>query len=171
MVLKIGGSVEKVNGRELSYADFAKRYLAGSRPVVLTGITEGWNACKDWVLSDGKPNLRFFSERFGKSRVQVADCGNKEFSDQKRMEMTVAEFIERWIRNPDERSSSFYLKDWHFVKEYPEYVAYCTPIFFLDDWLNLYLDKFHMHDDPESYRERDEISCSDYRFVYMGAKG
>ncbi|KAL8457905.1 hypothetical protein ACS0TY_034863 [Phlomoides rotata] len=55
--------------------------------------------------------------------------------------------------------------------EYPDYVAYNTPVFFLDDWLNLYLDKYRMHDDPESYQERNEISCSDYRFVYMGAKG
>ena len=28
-----------------------------------------------------------------------------------------------------------------------------------------------MHRDPDSYQEKDEISCSDYRFVYMGAKG
>lgn len=57
------------------------------------------------------------------------------------------------------------------LQEYPDYVAYNTPVFFLDDWLNLYLDKYRMHDDPESYQEKNEISCSDYRFVYMGAKG
>lgn len=28
-----------------------------------------------------------------------------------------------------------------------------------------------MHRDPDSHQEKDEISCSDYRFVYMGAKG
>lgn len=56
-------------------------------------------------------------------------------------------------------------------QEYPEYSAYETPLFFSDDWLNIYLDKYRMHTDPDSYQEKNEISCSDYRFVYMGAKG
>lgn len=28
-----------------------------------------------------------------------------------------------------------------------------------------------MHKDPDTYQKDNEISCSDYRFVYMGAKG
>lgn len=35
----------------------------------------------------------------------------------------------------------------------------------------MYLDNYHMHNDPNIYSENNEISCSDYRFVYMGAKG
>lgn len=57
------------------------------------------------------------------------------------------------------------------LQEYPEYEAYTTPVFFCDDWLNIYLDNYHMHNDPNIYSENNEISCSDYRFVYMGAKG
>lgn len=57
------------------------------------------------------------------------------------------------------------------LQEYPEYVAYTTPIYFLDDWLNLYLDRYRMHVDHDIYQKANEISCSDYRFVYMGAKG
>ncbi|KAL0341455.1 UNVERIFIED_CONTAM: 2-oxoglutarate and iron-dependent oxygenase JMJD4 [Sesamum calycinum] len=177
MGLKIGGKVEKVNGKELSYGDFVEKYLARNQPVILTGLTEDWRACKDWVSDDGKPNLRFFSTHFGGSRVQVADCGTREFTDQKRIAMSVSEFVDRWLKlwSSDnvgaDGNSLLYLKDWHFVKEYPEYVAYRTPIFFLDDWLNLYLDKYRMHDNPDSYQDRDEVSCSDYRFVYMGAKG
>ncbi|KAL3628874.1 hypothetical protein CASFOL_027920 [Castilleja foliolosa] len=177
MGLKIGGKVEKVNGKELSYADFVEKYLARNQPVILTGLTDDWRACKDWVSDDGKPNLRFFSAHFGGSTVQVADCDTKEFTDQKRLEMSVFEFIDIWVKlsssgnGGDDDGKLLYLKDWHFVKEYPDYVAYTTPNFFLDDWLNLYLDKYSMHDDPESYKARNEISCSDYRFVYMGAKG
>ncbi|GIL42741.1 hypothetical protein Vafri_668 [Volvox africanus] len=33
-----------------------------------------------------------------------------------------------------------YLKDWHFVAEFPDYGAYRLPIFFADDWLNAYYD-------------------------------
>ncbi|KAL6524504.1 hypothetical protein OROHE_016175 [Orobanche hederae] len=177
MGLKIGGKVEKVNGKKLSYADFVEKYLAGNQPVILPGLMDDWLACKDWVSYDGKPNLHFFSSHFGSSRVQVADCGTKEFTDQKRMAMSVSEFIDGWVKSSgsgsggDDGKPMLYLKDWHFVKEYPDYVAYTTPMFFLDDWLNLYLDKYSMHDDPESYQERNEISCSDYRFVYVGSKG
>ncbi|KAK4394792.1 2-oxoglutarate and iron-dependent oxygenase JMJD4 [Sesamum angolense] len=162
--LKIGGKVEKVNGKELSYGDFVEKYLARNQPVILTGLTEDWRACKDWVSDDGKPNLRFFSTHFGGSRVQVADCGTREFTDQKRIEM-IGIFVKVCLKQRLLFSLVF------CQNEYPEYVAYRTPIFFLDDWLNLYLDKYRMHDNPDSYQERDEASCSDYRFVYMGAKG
>lgn len=64
-----------------------------------------------------------------------------------------------------------YLKDWHFVKEYPDYTAYKTAQLFSDDWCNMYLDHYQMHEDRESFQKYDQISCSDYRFVYMGGKG
>jgi hypothetical protein len=65
-------------------------------------------------------------------------------------------------------SSSLYLKDWHFVKEYLDYNAYTTPTFFLDDWLNLYLDTYHIHG-IQSVDEGGEcdVLWSDYRFVMI----
>ncbi|XP_017973191.1 PREDICTED: jmjC domain-containing protein 4 isoform X3 [Theobroma cacao] len=98
MGIKIGGQIEKVNGRELSYSEFAERYLAKNQPVVLTGLMDDWGACKDWVSSNGQPNLHFFSTHFGKSKVQVADCGTREFTDQKRVEMSVLEFVNHWLQ-------------------------------------------------------------------------
>ncbi|XP_031119088.1 2-oxoglutarate and iron-dependent oxygenase JMJD4 isoform X2 [Ipomoea triloba] len=173
MGLRIGGRVEKVNGKELSYVEFAEKYMGRNQPVVLTGLMDDWRACRDWVTDGGKPNLQFFSTHFGTSKVQVAECGTREFTDQRRIEMTVAEFINcaQLSESTDGVQSFFYLKDWHFVKEYPEYVAYKTPLHFCDDWLNLYLDKYRMHNDPDTYNEGNEISCSDYRFVYIGSKG
>ncbi|KAJ9677820.1 hypothetical protein PVL29_022666 [Vitis rotundifolia] len=181
MGLRIGGEIEKENGDELSYSDFVERYLMKNQPVVLRGLMDGWRACKDWVTHTGQPNLDFFSTHFGKSIVQVADCGTREFTDQKRMEMSVAEFIDHWLKDSanchvnattnEHGKPLLYLKDWHFVKEYPEYLAYTTPLFFRDDWLNLYLDNYSMHNEPDACQEKNEISCSDYRFVYMGAKG
>lgn len=143
---------------------------------------DDWRACKDWVTENGQPNLLFFSTHFGKSKVQVADCGIREFTDQKRVEMSVSEFVKNWLENSIMENSNastneandksvLYLKDWHFAKEYPEYVAYRTPLIFCDDWLNMYLDHFRLHKDPESYQKDNDICCSDYRFVYMGAKG
>ncbi|XP_057952213.1 arginine-specific demethylase JMJ20 [Malania oleifera] len=182
MGLRIGGHVEKVNGKELTYAQFVERYIKKNQPVVLTGLMDDWRASTDWVSPDGQPNLRFFSTHFGKSLVQVADCGARELTDQKRAEMSVSDFIDHWLEDSAKEhgnaascesngKSLLYLKDWHFVKEYPKYLAYTTPLFFCDDWLNLYLDNHRMHKDPDTYQENNEISCSDYRFVYMGAKG
>ena len=71
MGLKIGGRIEKVNGRELTYSEFAEKYMSQNQPVLLTGLMDDWRACKDWVSPNGKPNLHFFSTHFGKSKVQV----------------------------------------------------------------------------------------------------
>ncbi|XP_072993654.1 arginine-specific demethylase JMJ20 [Typha latifolia] len=177
-----GGEVERVDGRELKYDEFVERYLKGNRPVVLTGLMDGWRACADWVNPDGGPNLAFFSAHFAKSIVQVADCCTREFTDQKRLEMSMADFISHWLGHSvkncgnnsscnDFTESLLYLKDWHFVKEYPDYVAYTTPPFFADDWLNMYLDSHRIHRDSDIHHDENEINCADYRFVYMGAKG
>lgn len=56
-------------------------------------------------------------------------------------------------------------------QEYPGYVAYTTPTFFVDDWLNMYLDSHPIHRDSDIANHKNEINCTDYRFVYMGAKG
>lgn len=71
MGIKIGGEIEKVNGKELSYSDFVERYMEKNQPVVLTGLMDDWRACRDWVTHNGKPNLQFFATHFGKSKVQV----------------------------------------------------------------------------------------------------
>ncbi|WCJ36106.1 2-oxoglutarate and iron-dependent oxygenase JMJD4 [Euphorbia peplus] len=175
MGIEIGGKIERVNGKEISYEEFVAKYLAKNQPVVLTGLMDDWRASKDWVTPNGCPNLHFFSTHFPNSIVQIADCGVRDFTDQKRVEMTLKEFIDHWVESTDasdsDSKSVLYLKDWHFVKEYPEYVAYKTPLLFCDDWLNLYLDHHHMHKSSDKYQENEEISCSDYRFVYIGAKG
>ncbi|KAL1347268.1 hypothetical protein AAHE18_08G246300 [Arachis hypogaea] len=137
------GEIEKMNWKNLSYTSV------------------------DWVTPLGHPNFQFFSTNFGDSKVQVADCDTREFTDQKREEMLVSEFIGRCLQ--DVEGSAVQCSNSH--SEYPEYVAYKTPIFFCDDWLNLYLDNYRMHTDSDKYQENNEICCSDYRFVYMGVKG
>lgn len=59
--------------------------------------------------------------------LQVAYCDTKEFTDQRRVEMTVSEFIGYWLElssnefndastHDFDGKSLLYLKDWHFVK-------------------------------------------------------
>lgn len=49
-----------------------------------------------------------------------------------------------------------YLKDWHFMKQYPAYEAYEIPVYFESDWLNEFREK------------RNDSDEDDYRFVYFG---
>lgn len=127
MGLNIVGTVDKVNGNELSYSNFVEKYLSKNEPVVITGLMDDWRACKDWVFDDGRPNLQFISSTFGTSKVQVADCGSREFTEQKRFDMSVSDFIAKWVDfssvehdNPSinklNGKTLLYLKDWHFVK-------------------------------------------------------
>lgn len=57
--------------------------------------------------------------------LQVAECGTREFTDQKRVEMSVSEFVDQWLElfsghnaltDECNGKSLLYLKDWHFVK-------------------------------------------------------
>ena len=74
--VKVVGQVERVDGASLSYAEFVRRFMASNRPVVLTGLTSSWRACKDWTLSGPgdrrRPNLGFFTENFPSPLVQVS---------------------------------------------------------------------------------------------------
>lgn len=71
--MKIKGEIEKVNGKELSYSEFVERYMDKNKPVVLTGLMDHhWRASTDWVTPNAQPNLQFFSNHFGASKVQVS---------------------------------------------------------------------------------------------------
>ena len=55
--------------------------------------------------------------------------------------MTVAEFGEWWqMHKAGKDARLLYLKDWHFVNEFPHYKAYGTPHYFQEDWLNEFYD-------------------------------
>lgn len=71
MGIDIVGQIEKINGKELSYGDFAENYLAKNQPVVISGLTDDWRSREDWVSENGLPNLHFFATHFGTSKVQV----------------------------------------------------------------------------------------------------
>ncbi|KAF8696601.1 hypothetical protein HU200_036214 [Digitaria exilis] len=128
--VKVVGQVVRVDGASLTYAEFVDRFMAPNRPVVLTGLTASWRACEDWTLPGPgdlrRPNLSFFARNFPSPLVQVADCSSREFTDQKRLEMSMQEFIDHWVGGPhggsagERENSLLYLKDWHFVKVYPQ---------------------------------------------------
>ncbi|OZJ02352.1 hypothetical protein BZG36_04375, partial [Bifiguratus adelaidae] len=104
-------------------------------------------------------------------QVCVADCRRREFTDQPREDMTFDAFVdvfESHRGSPDDpiecdegthdQRDLLYLKDWHFVRDRPEYGAYTVPDIFADDWLNGF---WAARKDTED----------DYRFCYMGGPG
>ena len=53
---------------------FARQYLRGSRPVVLTGLTEGWLPAREWTLER-------MATRYGTARVVAATLANGTLLD------------------------------------------------------------------------------------------
>ena len=136
-------TVETVHCDDLSPAAFREKFMAKNLPVMITGLTENWRACREWVTKDGQPDIAFMSELFGDAKVLVVDCDEKIDTDLKRREMPFREFASWWQKadeKPDETSAcvrkKLYVKDWNFVNDFPEYGAYVTPPHLKDDWLN-----------------------------------
>ncbi|XP_048238027.1 2-oxoglutarate and iron-dependent oxygenase JMJD4-like isoform X2 [Haliotis rufescens] len=142
-----------------SYEEFFLKYLLPNRPCVLSArSTEGWRSRREWVLQ-GAPHLDFLISHFGSVTVPVADCSQEKFSSHPKEEMSLKDYFIYWKERtvtPEEKC--FYLKDWHFNREFPEYKAYTTPVYFRSDWLNEFWDT-----------RTDE--GDDYQFVYIGPKG
>ncbi|CAO3614747.1 unnamed protein product [Cunninghamella blakesleeana] len=99
-----------------------------------------------------QPNYDYLKTLFGKVEVQVADCEERDFTNQKRTFMPFDKFVDLWQKQPQR----YYLKDWHFVKSFPNQDMYQVPDIFVDDWMNEYWQK-----------ETED----DYRFSYMGGDG
>ncbi|XP_055955371.1 2-oxoglutarate and iron-dependent oxygenase JMJD4 [Patella vulgata] len=147
-----------------SYEEFFTNYLLPNRPCIFgSAVTSKWQSRKDWVSSvDGSPHLEFFKENFGDITVPVADCGKEEFSSHPKEDMTLSEYVDYLVQYKQdgypEHERCLYLKDWHFIRDCPDYHAYTTPVYFSSDWLNEFWDiRERIHDD--------------YRFVYIGPKG
>ncbi|KAI8885983.1 Clavaminate synthase-like protein [Backusella circina FSU 941] len=143
-----------------SYQSFLEKHLKPNIPALIgPALTKEWKARKEWVVANDtqdeqspryKPNYDYLRQKYGATKVQVARCNKRHFTDQERSEMTFTEFSLLWH---GKEPCDYYLKDWHFVKALPEEKVYTVPDVFKDDWLNEYwLSK----------------SDDDYKFSYMG---
>ncbi|KAG0429129.1 hypothetical protein HPB47_023936 [Ixodes persulcatus] len=101
--------------------------------------------------------------RKGSATVPVADCSTRYYDSQLKNDMKMSEYLDYWQGTVKSEQTSMkrgclYLKDWHFVRDFANYEAYVTPVYFTSDWLN------------EFWGERTDVK-DDCRFVYMGPKG
>ncbi|KNE56587.1 hypothetical protein AMAG_17938 [Allomyces macrogynus ATCC 38327] len=119
------------------------------------GATASWRSRREWVKPvDVSPDLDRLRARFGQAQVDVADCYQRWFSDQPKTAMTFGEFLDQWEKVKRDRSSAKspgntsaspswcgYAKDWHLMRDFPEYDAFELLDIFQDDWLNLWYDR------------------------------
>ena len=124
-------------------------------------MTEEWICKSEWTKEDESANFSALSTRFNDTVVPVAICDSKDFNDQKRITMTMQEFVKHCAESTTSKQI-FYLKDWHMVQQFPDFSGYCTPLYFQDDWINEFWD--HLNRASEGNKD-------DYRFVYVGNKG
>ena len=184
-----------VDASELSPSQFLERYVKPNLPVLITGLTDGWRARREWVVhGSGAPDVGgAMAEHFGDAEVLVVDCDAPLDTDLARVQMPFREFARFWTsrrgrksdeggggggnnnndddddedKNADDDGRRLYLKDWTFTCDFPGYGAYTTPPHFADDWLNAYWDE------QMTSREKKNThrGGGTHRFVYVGLKG
>ena len=194
-------AIPTVDASELSPEQFLQRYMRPNLPVMVTGLTDGWRATRDWVsvTSDGSRvvDMRAMSEAFGAAEVLVVDCDEALDTDLAREQMRFDRYADWWRArdDPSPRASpdapprdrpnaKLYVKDWSMASDFPDYRAYVTPPHFADDWLNAYWDERaqsaaassarHPERDPESADpdpDPDPDGGGTHRFVYCGVEG
>ena len=156
----------------LDYNAFFRQYLETNTPCLIRAksIMEKWQSCSDWIDSEKQiPNLDFFKKLLdiNEHTVPVSNCGQKYFNSQEKCDMSFESFLKYWNKpREDSELNCFYLKDWHFVKEVPQYKPYQTPEYFSSDWLNEYLENSN-----QNHSVTQDFKKSDYKFVYIGPKG
>ncbi|KAF8342831.1 uncharacterized protein EI90DRAFT_3115365 [Cantharellus anzutake] len=171
---KMSRHIDVVQG-DIPYSEFLGSYLIPNKPCILTqSLTEGWPCYLSWthpsgdVSSESRPAWQYFAQIYGRQEVTVADCRTRDFSDQKRLNTTVAEAIHHFqpSTDSDQERPLYYIKDWHIVRQsgrdktmnLRDREPYFTPSIFLDDWLN-----------GESLRGK--ATADDFMFCYAGVAG
>ena len=107
----------------LSAEEFREQYARPGKPVILTDVTEGWEALK-WTpdfLAQIAPE------------VEVSAVATDSRSLGQAVTMSLKEYVD-YFKAPDERK--LYMINWAFEKDHPELLQqFQLPDFFRDDWL------------------------------------
>eukprot|EP01084_Bolivina_argentea_P024206 45139_1 len=186
------GYITVYDNESISYQQFVQHHLLKNQPCIIKNIVHNKNN-KNWYIYDKwlkhnddnkcEFNYEYMNNTYGNAKIDVAYCGNKSYSDQKRTSMQLKQYIEhikqnkeqkdntehtqylnKWLHNikqfkcskfnPKWTSNILYCKDWHIVRDLKTNVSiYETPFLFSDDWLNYYWTK---------------RGTNDYKFCYLG---
>lgn len=135
-----------------------KTFISQNKPFVLKSCALDWASSSDWV-EEGKPNFDYLCQNYGDVIAPVSNCNSYYFNAHEKSDMTIKEYMDYWKKysNSLESEPCYYLKDWHFTKDFKSQTIYRVPNVFASDWLNEYYSEHLRHVD-------------DYQFVYMGPK-
>ena len=183
----------------LSFGRFVIEYLLPNRPVLLRGLAADWPAARDWVSADGTVDTEALRRIYcpdgaaDRCPVPVAFCRPRhlvgraapagggdpwEAEEACRETWSLDAFLDYWDEEgggggSTSRSQLCYLKDWHAVRQRPDYLPYATPTLFRDDMLNEYFDALSAPriSDDAAPSPSGGVEAADYRFVYLGPAG
>lgn len=137
-----------------------KNFISKNKPFILKSCSQDWKSTSNWVLNE-KPNTEYLARTYEDVKVPVANCNAYYFNAHEKSDMSVSEYMAYWQSyiegNYAESQPCYYLKDWHFTRDFKTESIYRVPNVFASDWLNEYYSEHLGHKD-------------DYRFVYMGPR-
>lgn len=142
----------------ISYSDFFQSFLLSNTPCLIKDVSKNWKCVGNWIKNNSL-NIDYFQNNFKNVEVSVSNCGKRNYNSQEKCNMKLLDYLEYWksYKKSPVPMDCLYLKDWHFVKEFPHDNVYKVPSYFASDWLNEYYDgNLELNDD--------------YRFVYIGPK-
>lgn len=120
--------IERVS--EISVNEFQRKYVEGSKPVVITNGTTDWKAMEQW-------NHNFFLKNCGNVAVKQSLYNPKICSD-----TTVGEAILKIQNGPD----VVYIQEWWVEKDFPAVRDFFSvPAYFRNDWHTKIFEKLPMH--------------------------
>src|SRR5690554_6232677 len=98
-------SIQKISGDVSYYRLFMEFMLPNRSDILDERITDTLKSRREWITRrEGKeiPNFTVLKKKFGQSNVRVAHCAMQEYSDQKREEMSMDEFLDLWEASRNE---------------------------------------------------------------------
>jgi len=166
--------IDQVDPTNFSYDDFYS-YMSRNEPILFKrGLTDNWPATRDWIIHDGsthKPNLKYLCLHFGGDLINVHVQSSKGFEgstfyQRQTVDMTLDEYATWWEEySKNLMGPIYYMKDWKFVAAHKNYIAYVTPGYFRDDWLNAStIDTFKSNPTLQGMGDA-------YKFCYLGPAG
>jgi histone arginine demethylase JMJD6 len=99
----IGMKFEIERRANVTYAEFAQKYLFGNKPVVITDAIHRWKALSRWTPE-------FFKTEFGDMRFTIDDNkkGKAEYKGNGTVEFTMARFLDRVLASTDEDPAPYF---------------------------------------------------------------
>ena len=175
-----GPPIDVVAAAALTYDVFVSHYLVPGRPLIITGVTEGWRAATALVDENGAPNVAALAALAPATLVPIVDCGD-DGRGGARSRVTLGEYGRYWAKKENaagtEDTQNLYLKDAHLVRDIPGgHTLYRVPVWFADDWLNRACDAGWVGgggggNDDDTTTTTTTAPRDDYRFLYLGPAG